>query len=57
MYLILLLTKQILFNHSTANRVVELLVLLKRLKSNWAIHLLESTVPSNPCQVDHCSNR
>lgn len=43
--LVLLLAKKILFHHSTTDGVVEVLVLFKCRKGNWAIDLLEVAVP------------
>lgn len=40
-----LLSKQILFDHSPADRMIEVLILLERLHREVPVHLVQSAVP------------
>ena len=47
--LVFLLAKEILLNHSPADGVIEVLILLERFKSNRTVDLLEVSVPRPLC--------
>ena len=42
---LILLPEEVLFHHTTANGVVEILVFLKCLEGNWAVNLLKVAEP------------